>query len=537
MIPEERTDWRERVQHLFARLAEDRFNLVVVGRFSRGKTSLMNAILGTNRLPTGIAPLTSVITAVTYGSKDKVVLKYDNRILDKEIPIEALAQYITQRGNPENVQRIRVAEIQLPAEFLRRGFYLVDTPGLGSVIAENTRTTEAFMPEADAILLVTSFESPLSQEDFQFLKSARSSRQRIFVVINKHDTVSVNQREDGVAFVREQLDSLFGAPSPHVFSVSSTDGLDAKRARDRSRLAASGIPALEAQIVSFLLTEKSSEFLLRMCNRAAQLLQELPRSDDIAKARGQVSELAKRLGQIHETRLIVSVANSDSKSANLHQLRSCEVCAEIAEEIWQFVCRYQYALSVNRDEQQRFADLGGFCPFHTWEYESIASPYGTCNAFPALLDRLATGLRRAASEGSPSADLLRTLKELSPTRENCVLCNVRDRAERGAIKATARQLTAGGERELDALSVICIPHLGMLLGELPNIAMKRKLAERQAAILERFSENMQRYALKYDAARRYLASQDETTVAELVLQLVGGRRNINFTLAQHELER
>jgi hypothetical protein len=77
----------------------------------------------------------------------------------------------------------------------------------------------------------------------------------------------------------------------------------------------------------------------------------------------------------------------------------------------------------------------------------------------------------------------------------------------------------------------------MLLAELPNIAMKRKLAERQAAILERFSENMQRYALKYDAARRYLASQDETAVAELVLQLVGGRRNINFTLAQRELER
>jgi tRNA U34 5-carboxymethylaminomethyl modifying GTPase MnmE/TrmE len=43
---------------LFARLAEDRFNLVVVGRFNRGKTSLMNALLGSDRLPTGILPLT-----------------------------------------------------------------------------------------------------------------------------------------------------------------------------------------------------------------------------------------------------------------------------------------------------------------------------------------------------------------------------------------------------------------------------------------------------------------------------------------------
>ena len=43
---------QETVRELFARLAADRFNLVVVGRFSRGKTSLMNAILGMNRLPT-----------------------------------------------------------------------------------------------------------------------------------------------------------------------------------------------------------------------------------------------------------------------------------------------------------------------------------------------------------------------------------------------------------------------------------------------------------------------------------------------------
>jgi small GTP-binding protein len=527
IIPENHTGWRERQQDLFARLAEDRFNLVMVGRFSRGKTSLMNAILGTDRLPTGIAPLTSVITTVTYGSEEKVVLKYDNRILDKEIPIEALPQYITQRGNPGNDQRIRVAEIQLPAEFLRRGFYLVDTPGLGSVIAENTRTTEAFMPEADALLLVTSFESPLSQEEFQFLKIARSSRQRIFVVINKHDTVSVDQREDGIAFVPEQLGWLFGSPCPHIFSVSSTDGLHAKRARDATRLAASGIRDLEAQLLSFLLKEKSTEFLVGMCDRAAEFLEELPNSDAIAAAGKQVSELAKRLGQARETVLVVET-NADSTFANLHRLGSCEICAYIADEVWQFICRYQYDLSVSRDEQQHFAGSGGFCPFHTWEYESIASPYGTCNAFPALLDRLATGLRRAASKDTPEASFLNAVQKLLPSRKNCTLCNVRDRAEQRAIEATAQRLASDARRTMDTLSVICISHLCMLLAELPNNTVKRELAERQATILERFSEDMRRYALKHDAVRRHLANQEETAVAERALQSVGGRRNVNF---------
>jgi hypothetical protein len=61
----------------FARLAEDRFNIVVVGRFNRGKTSLMNAILATDRLPTGLVPLTSVITSVSYGSSERVHLEFE----------------------------------------------------------------------------------------------------------------------------------------------------------------------------------------------------------------------------------------------------------------------------------------------------------------------------------------------------------------------------------------------------------------------------------------------------------------------------
>ncbi len=57
----------DEIADLFTRLAEDRFVLRVAGCFSRGKTSLMNAILGLDRLPTGILPLTSVITSVAYG--------------------------------------------------------------------------------------------------------------------------------------------------------------------------------------------------------------------------------------------------------------------------------------------------------------------------------------------------------------------------------------------------------------------------------------------------------------------------------------
>ena len=72
--------------------------------------------------------------------------------------------------------------MQLPAEFPRRGFHFVDTPGPGSAVEENIRTTESFLPEADAFLLVTSYESPLSDEEMRFFRAAASSPRRIFVV-------------------------------------------------------------------------------------------------------------------------------------------------------------------------------------------------------------------------------------------------------------------------------------------------------------------------------------------------------------------
>src|SRR5215469_12132034 len=87
-VPPDRHDQQERIRDLFARLAEDRFNLVAVGRFSRGKTSLINAVLATDRLPTGIRPITSVITTVAYGSKERAIIRRIGWSLDEEIPLE-----------------------------------------------------------------------------------------------------------------------------------------------------------------------------------------------------------------------------------------------------------------------------------------------------------------------------------------------------------------------------------------------------------------------------------------------------------------
>ncbi len=531
-IPEQPSELRERLKTLFARLAEDRFNLVVVGRFNRGKTTLMNAVLGTDRLPTGIVPLTSVITTVAYGSKERVVLKYRNRILDQEITLDALQRHVTQQGNPGNVQGIERAEIELPVEILRRGFHFVDTPGLGSVIVENTLTTEAFLPEADAFILVTSYESPLSEEEIRFFKAASTSGRRVFVVLNKHDTVSPEQRATVLGFVHEQLNAFFGREMPSILSVSSTDGLQAKLSGDEAKLVASGIPALETQLLDFLLTEKTSEFLVRMCERVREFLHELPASAEVDDLVRELAVFGQQSGQKDRIHQPPPAAGPPESFPHLHKLPTCEICAQIADRLWDFLCKYQYEIIINNEERERFASRGGLCPFHAWQLQSVASAYGTCVAYPPLLDRLAAQLRDFASEASLT-EVPKKAKYLVPDEEECVLCNVRNGAEKDAIASTARRLNEHGERAVNSLSALCLPHLSMLTSADLDGDLVRSLLKRHATILQRYAEDMKRYAVKHDAVRRYLASQEEATAAERGLLLVTGRRQVNFVSPAH----
>jgi small GTP-binding protein len=527
IAPSKEYEWQERLRDLFARLADDRFNLVVVGRFNRGKTSIMNSIMGSSRLPVGIVPLTSVITTVSYGTTERVVLRFKKSTLISDIPVGALSQYVTQEGNPGNVRGIKMAEVQLRAEILRRGFYFVDTPGLGSAIAENTRTTEAFLPEADAFLVVTSYESALTEEEIGFLRSASSSARRIFVVLNKHDTVSMEQRETVLNYVRGQLHTLFGDTTPRLFSVSANEGLNAKRLQDLPRLSASGIPALEETLVGFLLTEKREQFLLHMCGRVADLIRDLSPSPEVEILFKQIGALLERLSRRDGSTMVGEARSQEHQIAPppLQQLQPCEVCTQASDAIWEFERKYQYDISVNRRAQGLFVASGGLCSFHTWQYHAIASPYGICTTYPTLLDNLARWLRTAA--GAPEQQGSGTkLQPPLATSGHCMSCSVRVKAESEAISRLAHRFSAQGVQTLSSLSAVCMPHLVLLSSAIKDPELVRKLLNHQAALFERLSEDMKRFTLKQDAARRASETKEEVIAAERALLLVAGHRNV-----------
>ena len=273
-------------RRLLARIAEDRFNLVVLGQFSRGKSSLMNAILGQAKLPTGVRPLTSVVTAVSYGESEQVVIQRSGWSLPQKIALAALAQYVTQNANPGNEKGVISVDVQLPIELLRLGFHFIDTPGVGSAITANTQATKAFLPEADAAIFVTSFESPLTETELQFLGEVGRYVRTIFVVINKLDLASSEDRGEVVKFVRQAAQRALNGVEHRVYSVSARDALRAKLAGSQERLSLSGLPDLETALTDFLLKEKAREFLIRGTERAASLVRRQNLETEISKRAG-----------------------------------------------------------------------------------------------------------------------------------------------------------------------------------------------------------------------------------------------------------
>lgn len=497
------------LRDLFARLAEDRFNLAMVGRFSRGKTSLMNAILGADLLPVGVVPITSVITMVSYGSDPKAVLHYRGTSLFMDIPIPDLPLYITERGNPGNRRGIRVAEVQVPAEFLRRGFTFVDTPGLGSAIIANTRTTEEFLPEADALILVSSHDSPLSEEEAAIIAAARAADRALFVVLNKQDLVDAPARADAVAHVGEVIREAGGDARPAaVFSVSARAALAARMAGDAARLAASGVPALEQALVAFLLNERQAHFISGMCARIEPLL----------ATPGVPPVLARRLAEVRARADLAGASDAGAPHVGVTEqiqlaplLPGCEVCRAISDAVFNAIAHDQAVLAVDRAAQADLARRGGFCRSHAAQFQKIAATRELGSALaPVLLAQ--AGALRCVDPGDPAAAA--AVAALPADGASCSVCAVARQAEARTIADLAALVARQGAGVVHDRSALCVPHLAPLLAAVGNAAQRRSLLARQAALMERLAEDAQRFALQQDAVRRDRSSREDLAAAD-----------------------
>ena len=238
----------EQLERALARVEDQALNVVVAGQFKRGKTTLIDALVGADVLPRAVVPATSVITLVRHGRAIRVAVEFDDG-RRREIASAELADFVTEDGNPRNARGVRTAVVEVPSELLRDGITLVDTPGTASVYVHGTEVARGFLPEADAALFVLSVDPPVSADELDDLAAIRARVPAVICVLNKVDQFPVEDVATVLSFTRRQLDAAGLADVP-VVAASAKQALEARQAGDAAELAASGLPGLEAQIRS-----------------------------------------------------------------------------------------------------------------------------------------------------------------------------------------------------------------------------------------------------------------------------------------------
>jgi GTP-binding protein EngB required for normal cell division len=215
----------EEAHELAARVSEGRFYVACVGQFKRGKSTLLNALVGHEVVPTGFIPVTAVPTVIRFGD----ALHARIRMRDgswQDVAMLDLKEYVTEELNPENKKAVDGAEVFVPSPLLSSGMCFVDTPGLGSVFTGNTATTQAFIPHIDAALVVVGADPPIAGEELALVETVGKQVQDLILVINKADRTSDPERAAATKFTREILEKRLHRPMGEVFEVSATERME-----------------------------------------------------------------------------------------------------------------------------------------------------------------------------------------------------------------------------------------------------------------------------------------------------------------------
>ncbi|HMG23679.1 MAG TPA: dynamin family protein, partial [Kofleriaceae bacterium] len=235
---------RRELGHLVGDVARAAANLdqpllvTVMGEFSSGKSSFVNAFIGADVAPTGITPTTATINVVRYGrDRGGRVVGADGAAV--ELGWDALMAHL-RALSPEAARAIDRVEILVPLPQLEK-IHIVDTPGLNSIQPEHEATARGFIARADAIVWVFTASQGGKASEKRALRSIRDEGKRVLGVLNKADQLGAEDTAEVVGFITGELGDLVEA----VIPFSARQALAWKRA---GAGASGGWPELEAAL-------------------------------------------------------------------------------------------------------------------------------------------------------------------------------------------------------------------------------------------------------------------------------------------------
>ncbi|OPY10885.1 MAG: Isoniazid-induced protein IniA [Syntrophus sp. PtaU1.Bin005] len=243
-------------------------DVAILGQFKAGKSSFLNSILGKAVLPVGAIPVTTAITRLQYGEKERVQVRhFDGSVT--EVTLSDLPDYTSEAKNPNNQRNVEVVDIELPSLKPYAGLRLVDTPGLGSVFAYHKSTSENWLPEVGAALMAVSSDRPLSENDLELIRELTQYTPNILLLLTKTDLLSTEQQDEVIAFFHQTLQRELNRDFPlYLYSTQ----VDTEHHKQR----------IEREILQSLSSNRDSEFQRILRHKTKSLLRSILGYLDIA---------------------------------------------------------------------------------------------------------------------------------------------------------------------------------------------------------------------------------------------------------------
>ena len=271
------------VDDVLRRLAEDTFSVAIVGEFKRGKSTLINALLEKDVLPTDVVPTTATINRVTYSVTPFVRIEYNDGKTE-DIEIDKLNDYVTKL-TPESEQiarTVKIATVYYPVNYCKNGVTIIDTPGLNDDEAM-TNVTLSVLPQIDAAIMVMMAGSPFSQYECDFLenKVITSDLGRVLFVVTGIDLYDEEDAQKILTVIRKRITEsiltkarkTYGEGSGeyeayqrklgniHIYGLSAKQAPKAKQRADPEMLEKSRVPEFEAALERFLTEDRGAVML------------------------------------------------------------------------------------------------------------------------------------------------------------------------------------------------------------------------------------------------------------------------------------
>jgi hypothetical protein len=230
-------------------LSKQTFDIAFVGEFSSGKTTIVNAFIGEDLLPTKLEPTTARITYISYGDAPAIYLCHkDGRHEAVEYSKSLIKNLIA--SNTEAVADIESIDLLYPSPALKGGIRFIDTPGTNDPDMQRVAITYRLLPEVDAVVYVTGYpitESNLTSYETHIFKNSIGA---VFYALNRVDLLG-DQRDDAVRDCRNYFEERTGG-SIQLYPMSARDYLDGVLDDDTQLKAASGYPVFAQDLIRFI---------------------------------------------------------------------------------------------------------------------------------------------------------------------------------------------------------------------------------------------------------------------------------------------